>query len=316
MESPLSHSLYVVLDLEFTGLSPLEGDAIVEIAGVRLEGGATVRTLHTLVNPERVLPQETEHLTGLTDRELRCAPRFPEIVPALLDFLGDAPIVTHNLAYDIAALQWDLMRHRFVSLPNFGIDTLELARRVYPGQKNNLRDLAHRLGIAMQPTHRALDDARVTAEAFIALIRILETRGEVRHFRDLHPVPCRDYVLAPREGEAEWELLRSRLVHAVTHRRQLRILYAGSKKPAAERVIEPFCLIGPYLRAYCLAKNRELNFLVSRIRSAEETGEPVTHRPEPPRGPAVFSPAHRYVPRDEPPPPTDDRHRDASPRSV
>ena len=82
---------------------------------------------------------------------------------------------------------------------------------------------------------------------------------------------------------------------AVSQRRVLTITYATPGKPPVQRIVEPFCLIGPYLRAYCRAKEQELNFVVSRVKSASETGEEVTRRPEPPRGPAVFSPAFKHV---------------------
>jgi DNA polymerase III epsilon subunit family exonuclease len=284
---------FVVMDFEFTGLSPLEGDAIVEIAGVRLAHGDVAETWHTLVNPERTVPEDIVQLTGLAPEDIARAPRFAEVIPRLLEFAGARPLVMHNIAYDVAALQWELLRNGIAPLDNPAIDTLELARRVFPGERNNLRELAARLGVAAEPTHRAHDDARTTAGVFLALVRLLEERGAVRSPKDLHPVSSRSFALRlPGGDDAAWENLARTLVHAVEQRRQLVIRYAsGSGHSHGDRVIEPFCLIGPYLRAYCLTKERELNFTVSRIHSAEETGQPVTHTPEPPRGPAVFSPA-------------------------
>ncbi len=287
---------FTVLDLEFTGLSPLEGDRVIEIAGLRVEAGTVVEEFHSLVDPGRAVPAETLELTQIAAAEVAAAPAFPLIAPALLAFLGDAPIVTHNLAYDIAALQWEMAAAGLSLLRHDGIDTLELARRVFPGERNNLRSLRERLGIDATPTHRAMDDARVTAHAFVRLVAMLEERGEVRRYRDLRPTACAGLSLVPPQADtAERAVVHTALVDAVTRRRVLTIRYAAPGKPPVERVVEPFCLIGPYLRAYCRHKAQELNFVVSRIRAAAETGEAVTRLPEPPRGPAVFSPAFKHV---------------------
>ncbi len=287
---------YVVLDLEFTGLSPLEGDGVIEIAGLALEDGVQVAEFDSLVNPGIPVPAETLELTGIDPVAVAAAPRFAEIAPQLLAFLGDAPLVTHNLAYDIAALQWDLARAGLSVLRRDGVDTLELARRVFPGERNNLRTLRERLGIVAAPTHRALDDARVTAEVFRLLVGMLEEAGQVTRYRDLRPTPCAGLALVPLGADpAEREALHAVLVRATTQRRVLHMLYGSPGKPPHEREIDPFCLIGPYLRAYCRTKGQELNFFVSRIKSAAETGEAVTRLPEPPRGPAVFSPAFKHV---------------------
>ncbi len=299
MTSSVAHGDFVVMDMEFTGLSPLEGDAIVEIAAVTLAGGAIVDTWHSVVRPPRDVPADIYALTGLTGDDVARAPRFADIAAPLLARIASRTIVTHNVAFDVAALEWELVQNGLAPLANGAVDTLDLARRVFPGERNNLRDLAGRLGITSVPSHRALDDARVTADVFLALVRELESRGLLRSARDLHAVDCRTFALrVPGRHDADWETIARSLVEAVEHKRVLRVRYAsGGGAAGAERVIEPFCLIGPYLRAYCRTKARELNFTVSRIRSVEETGQTVTRLPEPPRGPAVFSPALARVSR-------------------
>lgn len=290
---------YSILDLEFTGLSPLEGDRVIEIAGLRLEGGVITAEFHSLINPGRTVPDDTLELTQIAAAEVETAPAFADIAPALLDFLGDAPLVTHNLAYDIAALQWEMTMTGLSLLRHDGIDTLELARRVYPGERNNLRSLRERLGIEAAPTHRAMDDARVTADVFVRLVAALEERGDVRRYRDLRPAACGTLsLLTPQADRGEREVVHAALVHAVTQRRVLALTYATPGKPPVQRTVEPFCLIGPYLRAFCRMKSQELNFIVSRVRAVTETGEEVTRTPEPPRGPAVFSPAFKHVRQD------------------
>ena len=287
---------YAILDLEFTGLSPLEGDGVIEIAGLLLDGGVIVAEFDSLVNPGIPVPAETIELTGIDPLAVAAAPPFAQIAPQLLAFLGDAPLVTHNLAYDIAALQWEMARAGLSVLRHDGIDTLDLARRVFPGERNNLRSLRERLSVEAAPTHRAMDDARVTAEVFTRLVAMLEARGEVARYRDLRPAQCAGLALVPPGSDvAEREAVHAVLVHAATQRRMLRILYGSPGKPPVERIVEPFCLIGPYLRAYCHTKVHELNFYVSRVKAATETGDAVTRMPEPPRGPAVFSPAFKHV---------------------
>jgi len=155
----------VALDLETTGLDA-ERDAIIEIGCVKLEDGRISDEWSTLVNPGRPLPLGIIQLTGLTDADLASAPPLALVGPALLRFVGNLPIIGHNIGFDLGFLaQFDLFR------ANLAIDTFDLATVLLPRQdRYNLASLAARFNITLTDAHRALDDARASLRLFLALV--------------------------------------------------------------------------------------------------------------------------------------------------
>jgi len=154
---------FVSLDIETTGLDP-EQDAIIEIGVVRFRGDEALEEWSSVINPRRPIPQKITDLTGITqdmiDREgiplwdgLRHAQRI----------VGNAPIVGHNIAFDLGFLR---RQNHFVSNPS--IDTFELAGILVPhAGRYSLGALAAELGIRLPATHRALDDARVAHQLYL-----------------------------------------------------------------------------------------------------------------------------------------------------
>ncbi|MGD9294955.1 MAG: DNA polymerase III subunit epsilon, partial [Roseobacter sp.] len=139
----------VVLDTETTGFDPEAGDRIVEIGAVELMGHvATGNTFHQYINPERAMPEEAFQVHGLGDEFLRDKPRFAEIGHAFLDFIGDAKLVIHNASFDIKFLNAEL---RWMGLPEIpweqAIDTLDMARKRFPGSPASLDALCRRFNI-------------------------------------------------------------------------------------------------------------------------------------------------------------------------
>ena len=164
----------IVLDTETTGFDPESGDRIVEIGAVELMGHvATGRTYHQYINPERAMPQEAFEVHGLGDDFLRDKPRFAEIGQAFLDFIGDAHLVIHNAAFDMKFLNAEL---RWMKLPQIpwerAIDTLEIARKRFPGSPASLDALCRRFGIdnSARTLHGALLDSEILAEVYLELI--------------------------------------------------------------------------------------------------------------------------------------------------
>ena len=96
--------IYVALDLETTGLQA-ERDAIVEIGAVRFRGDAVLDTWSSLFNPNRTLPQKITRLTGITQGEVEHAPSLNSVLPSLKRFIGEHPVVGHNIQFDLAFLQ-------------------------------------------------------------------------------------------------------------------------------------------------------------------------------------------------------------------
>ncbi len=162
---------FVAVDIETTGLDPAR-DAIIEIGAVRFAGSRIEAEWSTLVNPNRHVPEFITGLTGINDSMVRSAPTVRRAAAELAPFVGDLPIVGHNIRFDLGFLQ------RQINLAlNDIIDTYELAAVLLPDAgRYNLGALGKELGVLLPATHRALDDARVTQAVFV---RLLDRLGEL-----------------------------------------------------------------------------------------------------------------------------------------
>jgi DNA polymerase-3 subunit epsilon len=175
---PLDAARYVVVDLETTGLRPAHA-AICEIGAVRIDGLLPAGTFETLVDPGLPLPAAVSSLTGLADRDLRDAPPVDAAIRRFLAFAESSVLVAHNARFDLAFLDREVQRltGRRVAAPV--VDTVGLARRLLAGRVSrvSLASLAHFFGTSVRPCHRALPDARATAEILVALIGLAQERG-------------------------------------------------------------------------------------------------------------------------------------------
>lgn len=189
LATPLSQVTFVVLDLETTGTSP-SLDAITEIGAVKYRGGEHLGTFATLVNPGVPIPPFITVLTGITEAMVLPAPRIDEVLPPLLEFLGNAVLVGHNFRFDTSFLDAALIRRGSRPLENPRVDTLGMSRRLLRDEVPDLKlgTLAAHLRVATEPCHRALDDADATAEVFHALLERVGTLG-VLGLDDLLAVP-------------------------------------------------------------------------------------------------------------------------------
>jgi DNA polymerase-3 subunit epsilon len=163
----------IVFDTETTGLSPASGDRLVEIGCIEIVNRVeTGRTYHAYFHPERDMPAEAERVHGLSITFLSDKPRFHESVEDLLEFIGDAPLVAHNAAFDFGFLNAELERcgRPGVSLERM-VDTLALARTRHPGAKHSLDALCTRYGIdrSHRIKHGALLDAQLLAQLYVEL---------------------------------------------------------------------------------------------------------------------------------------------------
>lgn len=157
-------SSIVCIDLETTGLDPRK-DAIIEIGAVRFNGSRVEAEWSTLVNPHRPISAFVTHLTGISDAMVVKAPPLQAILQELVDFVGDSPILGHNVQFDVGFL-----RQAGVFKNNLTIDTYELAAVLMPtAGRYRLGILGQELGILLPGTHRALDDARLTHAVLIDL---------------------------------------------------------------------------------------------------------------------------------------------------
>jgi DNA polymerase-3 subunit epsilon len=164
----------IVFDTETTGLDPYQGHRLLEIGCIELLNRfPTGQTFHRYLNPERDVPAEAFAIHGLSHDFLKGKPVFADIVADLLAFVGDAPLIAHNAAFDLGFLNAELERVKQSAIPRDRlIDTLLLARRKYPGGSNRLDDLCSRFGIdnSRRTKHGALLDAELLAEVYLELI--------------------------------------------------------------------------------------------------------------------------------------------------
>ena len=174
----LEDATYVVVDLETTGLRPGQS-GICEIGAVRLRGFEVEAEFETLVNPGLPIDAGASAVTGLRSEQLQGAPRPAAAVRSFLAFAGDAVLVAHNARFDLAFLDRETERLTGSRIGSPVVDTVRLARRLLAGRVAGfgLGQLAWFLGTAERPCHRALPDARATAELLLALIGLAQERG-------------------------------------------------------------------------------------------------------------------------------------------
>jgi DNA polymerase-3 subunit epsilon len=189
LATPLHEVTFVVLDLETTGGAP-GYDRITEIGAIKYRAGECLGTFETLVNPGVPIPPFVTVLTGITEAMVLPAPPIDEVLPALLEFIGDAVLVGHNFRFDTAFLDAALLRRGDDPLDHVRVDTLPLARRLLHDDvpDHRLATVAQHLGVPTVPCHRAFDDAAATAEVLHALLERAGTLG-VLGLDDLLAVP-------------------------------------------------------------------------------------------------------------------------------
>lgn len=163
----------VVLDTETTGLEVTQGHRVIEIGCVEILNRRMGRSWHQYLQPDRPCDEGALEVHGITDHFLADKPRFAEVAEDFLAFIKDAELVIHNAPFDIGFLDAELARLERPVLAEFCTvrDSLELARRLHPGQKNSLDALCRRYEVdtTQRELHGALLDARLLAEAYLAM---------------------------------------------------------------------------------------------------------------------------------------------------
>ena len=196
----------VLFDTETTGLDPLTGDRVIEVACLELlRDLPTGRTFHRFIDPERDIDPDASRVHGLTRADLRGKPRFAEVADELLAFIGDDPLVAHNAPFDFGFLDAELARLRRPALDRGRmVDTLALAKARFPGLPNSLDALCRRFGIDLseRTSHNALLDCRLLAQVYVELtggrqrgLLLVEDAGDLRPSVSYQPAGPRTPVL-------------------------------------------------------------------------------------------------------------------------
>jgi len=206
----------IIFDTETTGLSPREGDRLVEIGCVEMVNRfLTGRVFHHYCNPERDMPIEAFNVHGLSSEFLKDKPRFAEIAQEFAAFIDGAQLVAHNAPFDMGFINAEFER---AGMPVVGmervIDTVAIARRKFPGAKASLDALCERFGIsnAHRVKHGALLDAEILAEVYSELLGGKQTAMALEAGRSESEGPqggtapaARAEPLPPRISAAEME---------------------------------------------------------------------------------------------------------------
>jgi DNA polymerase-3 subunit epsilon len=210
----------VVLDTETTGLDPEAGHRIVEIACLELQNHLpTGKSFQRYLNPARDMPADALAVHGLTEEFLAQQPLFAAVAGEFLAFIGDARLIIHNAEFDLKFVNAELARVSLAPLaPRRAIDTVQLARRKFPGQPASLDALCQRFAIdnSTRQVHGALLDAELLSAVYLELIGGRQARMElVAGDSDVSPAaaaarpvrPPRPHAPTPAEEEAHRALL-------------------------------------------------------------------------------------------------------------
>ncbi|WP_338849154.1 DNA polymerase III subunit epsilon [Massilia sp. W12] len=167
----------IILDTETTGLNPKTGDRVIEVGCVEmLSRNLTGNNLHFYINPERDSDPEALRVHGLTTEFLRDKPKFAEVAQELAAFLEGAEIIIHNAPFDVGFLDAEFARLNMLPMKQICgriVDSLAMAKEMFPGKRNSLDALCERLGVsnAHRTLHGALLDAEILAEVYLAMTR-------------------------------------------------------------------------------------------------------------------------------------------------
>jgi DNA polymerase III subunit epsilon len=261
---------FVALDTETTGLFPIM-HRLVEVGAVRFRlDGQELATFQTLINPEIPIPKDVQHVHGITDRMVRGKPTIEHVLPQFIEFLGhhDTILLAHNAPFDLGFLAMALTRLRITYPPHYLLDTLDMARRLYPAwPSHSLEYVATRLKVAKRAEHRALSDARLVKDIFLA---VLQHVPAVRTITDLArfslPLTFADAPVFAIEPPPGFEALTT----ALSERCAITIVYEHGWQRPQPRMITPRLVLEvhgvAYVIAHCHLSGAERTFRLDRIR--------------------------------------------------
>ncbi|WP_170007376.1 PolC-type DNA polymerase III [Bacillus fonticola] len=182
----LEDDTFIVFDVETTGLSAVY-DTIIELAAVKVRDGEIVDRFESFANPHHPLSATTIHLTGITDDMVRNAPEVEEVLEKFQAWCKDDILVAHNASFDMGFLNAGYKRYEKKVSTNPVIDTLELARFLYPDMKNHrLNTLCKKLEIELTQHHRAIYDAEATGYLLVKLLKEAKEKRNIAFHDELN----------------------------------------------------------------------------------------------------------------------------------
>ncbi len=173
----MKHLRQIILDTETTGFYHDRDDRLIEFAGLEMiDRRLTGQYLHLYVHPERDIPEEAAKVHGITLEKLEGKPKFAEVGRQIADFISGAELVIHNAPFDVGFLNAEFRRAGLPKVEELTagvVDTLAMARAMYPGQKNSLDALCARLEVdrSKRVFHGALIDCELLSEVYLGMTR-------------------------------------------------------------------------------------------------------------------------------------------------
>ncbi|KAF2957027.1 3'-5' exonuclease [Marinitoga sp. 38H-ov] len=168
----MNQQVFVSFDLETTGLKPYLGDRIIEIAAIPIFNGKIKRKyeFHTLVNPNIKIPVEGSQFHKLNNKDIENAPTIIEVFPKFKEYISDTILVSHNIKMDMMFLDLAAKESGILPVDNYYIDTLEIAKELLGKGPYSLEHLAKKFNVYVGKSHRAYEDALMTARVFLFFV--------------------------------------------------------------------------------------------------------------------------------------------------
>jgi len=169
---------FVIFDVETTGLEPLRGDRIIEIAAKKVKNRKVVDVFESFINPKRDIPLEAQQINKITPGMIAGAPTHDIVLPQMMQFIGNACLVGHNIGFDLKFLCYELsLLGRRLNDATPAIDTLKMAKKFVPQlTSHRLQSVALFLGVTVKQTHRALADVELTNSILSHLLYMAEAQ--------------------------------------------------------------------------------------------------------------------------------------------
>jgi exonuclease, DNA polymerase III, epsilon subunit family len=183
---PLEGTTYVVFDVETTGLSAIY-DKVIELSAVKMKNGGVLEEFEEFIDPGFHLSETTTNLTSITDDMVRGSKSEEEVFKLFREFCGVCIVAGHNVTFDVGFMNTGYARHGMQPIANPIIDTLTLARFLYPELKSyRLNTLAKKFGVALEHHHRAIFDAESTGHLLHLFLKDAEERYQIQFHDQLN----------------------------------------------------------------------------------------------------------------------------------
>lgn len=162
------NNIFVAIDVETTGLSPITNE-LIEVSAIKYDGNKKIDSFTTLIKPKERIPYYITNITGITNEMVEDSPFVEEIMPGLIEFIGNSPIVAHNANFDYKFIQ-NYSKNAFSK--NTIIDTVQIGRKLYPKLPNHkLGTIAKHIGITEDGFHRAEFDCECCAKIYMEYLK-------------------------------------------------------------------------------------------------------------------------------------------------